>query len=122
MKNFDIDPKYFTSVNVHEEKRKYRGKKELTPQELIEVIKGEDLLWSMISTKDHPEFEKLRNELARQGYIEKFEGVWNCDTVLKHFSLNNILEFKPDDTFYSAGAMHYDWEHAKKNKKENNDN
>ena len=101
--NFEIDDQYLTSVSIVEGGSLYAGKKELTDDELVKVLKGEDR-WARYSSDDHPEFKKLREELGSLGYIKIERGWWNGDEVLKPFTLNGA-KFKKRDQFPCGSAM-----------------
>lgn len=101
--NFEIDEKYITSVPVVKSWSVFDNKKDLTEDDLILILKGEDRFTSH-STNDHPEFALLRNKLEELGYIQTQRQWWNGDVVLKEFTLNGY-RFNVDDTFYSACAM-----------------
>ncbi len=106
---FEIDTQYLTSVTVIEEGSMYAGKKNLTDDELVKVLKGEDR-WKSTRSDDHPEFKKLRNELESQGYIKTQRAWWNGDEVLKPFTLNGYKFFKNEKFPCSAaitGHMKY---------------
>lgn len=83
----------------------YDGKKDLTHEELIKVLKDEDKCRS-ISSIDHPEFTNLREQLGRDGFIRIERGWWNGDRVLKPFLLNNV-KFKKGEQFSCAAAMKF---------------
>lgn len=100
---FKIDDAYICSVTTHKEWSTYHGRTDLTPDELVKVIKGEDRC-SITSSEDHPEFAKLREELGSRKYIEIQRGWWNGDRVLKPFLLNGFL-FEKDEKFPSGCAM-----------------
>lgn len=103
MHEINIDPAFFTSVTVRKEWGRYDGRTDLTDEELINVIKGEDR-YSMTSSEDHPEFAKLRFELEKDGYIKVQRSWWNGDIVLKPFLLNG-KKFKTGEQFPAACAM-----------------
>lgn len=104
--NFTIDPSYLCSVTVREEYNIHAGKKSLTDDELVEVLKGNGK-WTSVSNKDHDEFTELRNRLERDGFIKTQRGWWNGDRVLKEFSLNGAI-FHPDDKFMCGAAIKHD--------------
>jgi hypothetical protein len=75
----------------------------LTSDELMRILKGEDKITSL-TFKDHPEFNRFREQLSDEGYI-RIEHSWcNGDRVTKSFTLNDV-EFKVGDKFCSACAM-----------------
>ena len=100
---FEIDESFLTSVTIRKEWNMYVGKKKLTPDELIKILKGEGVC-SSISSEDHPEFAKLREQLGAEGYIEIQRRWWNGDHVLKPFTLNG-KKFKKGEQFPSGCAM-----------------
>lgn len=81
----------------------FRDKTDLTPDQLIKVIKGEDQC-SSTRSEDHPEFTKLREHLGNAGYIEIERGWWNGDRVKIPFTLNGV-PFLKGGQFPSACAM-----------------
>ena len=103
MKRFTIDEVYLCSVTVHERRFQFKDPKKPTIDELVRVLRGEYTSES-ISTKDHPSFTELREELGKKGYISIERNWWNGDRVLKPFRLNGYL-FKQDEKFPSGGAM-----------------
>ena len=103
LKQFTIDEQYITDVIVCKKRFIYSGKDNLTADELLKVLRGEDR-WITRSSKDHDEFTKLRNQLEELGYIKTERGWWNGDRVLKSFKLNEWT-FRKGDKFSSASAM-----------------
>lgn len=101
--NFEIDKNYLTTVTIRREWGMYDGKKNITDDELVKILKGEDRC-SSTHTEDHPEFTKLREKLGTDGYLCIQRNWWNGDRVTKKFMLNGKL-FKKDDSFPCAGAM-----------------
>ena len=101
--NFQIDDCYLESVSVIKRYSMYAGRESLTEDELVKVLLGEDICTSHY-TKDHPEFEKLREQLGSDGYIRIQRGWWNGDEVIKPFTLNG-KKFKKSAQFPSACAM-----------------
>lgn len=89
----------------------YAGKKDLTEEELLKVLKGEDICTSQ-STADHPEFAKLREQLGAEGYIRIQRGWWNGDEVTKPFTLNG-KRFRKGEQFPSGAAIRYTVQHKK---------
>jgi hypothetical protein len=100
---FEIDESFLTSVNIYKEWSMFKGKTDLTNDQLIKIIKGEDRC-SSLSSDDHPEFKKLREQLGTDGYIEIERRWWNGDHVLKPFTLNGA-KFKKGEQFPSGCAM-----------------
>lgn len=101
--NFTIDEQYLTSVTVEQDWSVFQDRDELTQEELVQIIQGKDRIRS-ISSIDHPEFTKLRDQLENMGYIKTVRNCWNGDSVLKSFTLNGY-DFEPGDRFLSATAM-----------------
>ena len=66
---FEIDPAYLVDVTVRKEWSTLKGKSDLSNEDLIKIVKGEDRM-TMVSSIDHPEFTKLREQLGEQGYIK----------------------------------------------------
>ena len=100
---FEINDQYLTSVTVHKKWSMYQNRKELTEDELVKVLKGEDIC-SSIGSDDHDEFKRLRNQLEEEGYIKTERGWWNGDSVLKDFTLNGA-KFKKGEQFPSGAAI-----------------
>jgi hypothetical protein len=101
--DFYIDDAYLTDVVVRTEYPRYNDRTDLTAEELISVIKHPSPSVS-VGTKDHPEFNRLREQLERDGYIQVQRGWWNGDRVLKPFRLNSKT-FKKGEQFPCAAAM-----------------
>lgn len=101
--NFKIDYSYITSVSIVKTYSIYAGKKAVTDDELVKILKGEDR-YTSIGSDDHPEFKKLREELSNSGYIRIERGWWNGDFVLKSFTLNGY-KFNKGEKFPCAAAM-----------------
>ena len=94
LREFYIDEAYLCSVTTYKEWSIYtQDGREPTPEELVKMLKGEGKC-SMTGHEDHPEFDKLREELGRLGYID-IERSWiNGDTVRKSFKLNGYIARK----------------------------
>ena len=105
LKQFTIDESFICDQHIRESFSVYAGKdpKELTPTELMKILKGEDIMTSY-STQDHPMFTELREQLGREGYISIQRGWWNGDRVTKGFKLNEWT-FRKGQQFSSATAM-----------------
>jgi hypothetical protein len=102
---FVIDEQFLCSVSVVTRFSSYSNKAldELTPEELVKIMKEEDVV-TYSSTMDHPEFTKLRDQLEQLGYIKTQRNWWNGDTVLKPFYLNE-WKFKKNTQFSCADAL-----------------
>ena len=111
---FYIDEQYIRSVTIRKEWGMYDHipKNELTPEQFIKVLKGEDRCTSTYS-EDHPEFTRIRDELERLGYISTCRQSWNGDRVLKPFKVNE-WKFKRGDKFCSSAAMRVSIDCARK--------
>ncbi len=103
LKNFELDEQYFTDVMITESGSIYGDRTNLTDAELIKVIRGE-ATWTSTFSKDHPNFNHLREQLEREGYISVERGWWNGDQVLKSFKLNGLI-FRQGGKFPCAAAM-----------------
>ena len=101
--DFTIDEQYLTDVNVRTETSLLSDSENPTPDDLIRILKGHDKMITH-SNKDHDEFTKLRNQLEEQGFISCQRNCWNCDTVLKPFTLNGY-RFKKNVRFPCAAAL-----------------
>ena len=103
LKQFTIDEQYITDVTVRQEGSMFGDRTNLTNDELLKVLKGEER-WVTTTSKDHDEFTRLRNQLEELGYIKTERGWWNGDRVLKAFKLNEWT-FRKGDKFASAAAI-----------------
>lgn len=109
MKNFELPNYAFCSVTTHKEWSSLSRKKEpLTDDELVKMLKREDIM-SVTSSEDHPEFAALRNLLEKEGFIETQRNYWNGDTVLQSFTLNGKL-FLKGHRFLCGAAMQHEME------------
>lgn len=100
---FTIDLEYLKGVTVKKDLSPYKGKEDLTADELIGALKWTSNSYE-ISSIDHPEFTKLREKLENHGYISIQRGWWNGDVVLKPFTLNSF-KFKKGARFPCAAAL-----------------
>ena len=102
---FQIDDAYLSSINIHKEWSIFDHipKDQLTPDQLIYILKGKDRCTS-VTTDDHPEFSKFRDQLEADGYIIKGPK-WNADRVLKSFSVNGY-RFDKGERFLCASALY----------------
>src|SRR5271166_3733125 len=96
--NFYIDEAYLTSVTI----RTIRVEGKTDEERVLDRLKGTEQI--SISTIDHPEFTKLREQLGKDGYIYIERGWWNGDMVLKSFTLNGF-KFKKSEAFACASAL-----------------
>lgn len=103
--NFVIDENFLTSVTIRKEWGRFDHipDNELTDEQLVIMIKGEDRCAST-SSDDHPEFKKLRFMLGERGFINIQQRWWNGDTVLKPFTLNGA-QFDINEQFPSGAAI-----------------
>lgn len=104
MREFFISEEYLTDVPNNHIKYKYDTTKELTNEQLVDILVNGNIQYRVYGTKDHPEFTKLRKELESLGYINVCTYSSNGDMVLKPFKLNG-KRFKKNDRFYCACAM-----------------
>ena len=109
---FTIPEEYLTSVTVRTEHDFVKDRNNPTPEDIIKILKGYDKSVS-ISSKDHDEFTKLREQLAELGYIKIERKWWNGDEVLKPFTLNGF-KFKKNSKFSCASALGISIKLAKK--------
>lgn len=113
MKEFTINSTYLTSVTEHKEWNTYtKDGRVPTADELLLVLAGKGKC-GVTSSKDHPEFAKLREQLGAEGYIHIERGWWNGDRVVEPFKLNG-MKFKPGEQFSCAGALDNTFQSAKK--------
>ncbi len=103
VKKFNIDPAYLTDMMVKESYSIFRGKEILTDEDMVIILKGEDIVTSQYNI-DHPEFTKLREQLAQEGYIKIERGWWNGDHVTNDFMVNDF-PFKEGEKFPCAAAL-----------------
>lgn len=103
LRQFTIDESFIRDVTVRTEHDFIKDRANPTHDDLIKILKGHDKSVS-ISSKDHDEFTKLRNQLEELGYIKCERGWWNGDRVLKSFKLNEWT-FKKGHKFCCASAM-----------------
>lgn len=99
---FHIEPEYACSV-THREVKYHIDRENPSEADTILILKNQHKS-ETISTRDHPEFAKLRNNLETEGFIKVERRWWNGDTVLKPFNLNGF-EFRENDSFPSSGYM-----------------
>ena len=102
---FQIDEKFICDVTIRDEWGAFDhiDEEDLTAEQLITILKGEDRC-SSVGSKDHPEFNKLREQLGRGGYIKIESSSWNGDRVLQPFRLNGV-KFKIGEQFMCGAAM-----------------
>ena len=104
MREFFIPEEYLTDVPNNHIKYKYDTTKELTHEQLLDILVNGNIQYRIYGTKDHPEFTELRELLEKEGYI-KVERSWsNGDRVLKSFKLNEKM-FKKSQQFPCAAAL-----------------
>lgn len=112
MKRFYIDINYVTSVTVTTTHTIRQRTDELDEDFIVRKLKTNFTSGYSVHCEDHPEFNKLREQLGKDGYIEIVKNCWNADTVLKSFYLNDVL-FSKRRQFLSASALHYHLTHGK---------
>jgi len=112
--DFTLDESCICDVQIKEEYSVYKGidPDNLTPEAMIKILRGEDKI-TIHSSKDHPEFDRFREQLGNEGYIRIERGWWNGDRVLKPFTLNGV-EFEIGEQFSSACAMKHHLAFARK--------
>lgn len=103
--NFEIDVSSLKQITITKSRSIYANQTYLTHDQLIKIIKGEDIFTSM-HAEDNPEFTELRELLGAQGFIRIERLWWNGDEVQKEFTLNGHL-FRQGDQFPSASPMKY---------------
>jgi hypothetical protein len=104
LKNFEIDKQYICGQSVHEYVDCLSNRENPTADDLILILKGEDRRRVSTSSRDHPQFAELRNNLEAQGYIKTVRNSWNGDMVVKSFKLNGRL-FKKGQSFLCGAAQ-----------------
>lgn len=114
---FEINPNSLRDVTIRKEWGMYDHIKQedLTPEQLIKIIKGEDRC-SSTGSEDHPDFKELRNTLEEQGFIECQRNWSNGDRVLKPFSVNGA-QFYKGEKFHCGAAIKYTVMQKQKNKR-----
>ena len=102
---FQIDEKYICDITIRKEWGVFDHitEGELSTEQLISILTGKDRC-SSVSSEDHPEYNKLREQLGRDGYIKIQECSWNGDRVIQPFSLNGV-KFKIGEQFLCGAAM-----------------
>jgi hypothetical protein len=112
--DFILDESCICDVHIKEEYSVFKGRdpESLTSDEVLRILKGTDKIISH-SSKDHPEFNRFREQLGSEGYISIERSWWNGDRVIKPFTLNGV-KFKVGDQFSSACAMQGHLEFARK--------
>ena len=110
---FTIDPAYLTSITI---RKNFEPTWSDTEEDLVKALKHDPTRCYSISNQDHPEFEKLREQLGRDGYIKIERGWWNGDIVTKPFILNGV-KFKTGEQFPCAPALSYTLKVRPKTKK-----
>ncbi len=98
--NLTIDPVYLVSVTVRTD---HKPKFDNTEEGLLKALTYKNDCYS-ISSIDHPEFDKIRRLLEKEGYLNVQRNSWNGDTVLKLFTFNG-KKFKKGERFPCACAM-----------------
>jgi hypothetical protein len=110
MREFSILEEYLTNVSDNYVKYKYDTTKELTHEQLVEILVNGNIAYTSRGSKDHPKFTELRELLEKEGYI-KVERSWsNGDRVLKSFKLNEKM-FKKNQQFPCAAALKWQLKH-----------
>jgi len=104
MREFTILKEYLTDVTDNYVKYKYDTTKELTNEQLVDILVNGNIAYKSFGIKNHPEFEKLRDQLEELGYIRTSRNSSNGDRVLKTFKLNDMI-FDEQTTFYCAAAL-----------------
>lgn len=115
MKNFELDIQYATSVSIRKEHRPKQRPDETSEDFLIRKLQSSPDPVVSLSSEDHPEFTKLREQLGKEGYITIERGWWNGDRVVKPFYLNDV-KFSKGDKFCCASAMKWTLEHGASDK------
>ena len=114
---FEIAITSLSSIHIRKEWGMYDHVpvEELTPDQLVKILKGEDRC-SSLSDDDHPDFVEMRNTLEEQGYIKTQRSWWNGDTVTKDFIFCGS-KFKKGDSFPCGAAMKGHLKFMKKNRR-----
>lgn len=104
MREFTVPEEYLTDVSKTSVRYKYDTTKELTNEQLVDILVNGNILSTTLWHECHPKFTEFRELLEKEGYI-KIERSWsNGDRVLKPFKLNNKT-FKKNEQFPCAAAM-----------------
>jgi hypothetical protein len=112
MNRFYIDLAYATSVTIVTEHHIKQTPNESEADFLVRKLATKESPVRSISSEDHPEFSKLREQLGRERYIDITRNCWNADVVIKSFYLNDIL-FKKRSRFLCGSAILYDLKNGK---------
>lgn len=102
---FIIDEDCVCSVNITTYYNKLENPDNPTHDDLIKILEGKHRT-SVTKNVDHPEFAKLREKLASEGFIRIERGWWNGDRVLRPFTLNGV-QFEKEDQFVCGAAMKF---------------
>lgn len=104
MREFSILEEYLTDIPKKLVRYKYDTTKELTNEQLVDILVNGNISSTTLWHECHPKFTEFREQLEQEGYI-KIERSWsNGDRVLKPFNLNNKT-FKKGEQFPCAAAM-----------------
>jgi hypothetical protein len=100
--HFRIDNQYLTQITVRATTDIYEKTGDPETDVFNKLVSSSTA--SSYSSEDHPEFDRLRRELGRLGYIRIESGWWNGDSVLKPFTLNDA-QFRVNDKFCCGAAI-----------------
>lgn len=104
MREFTILEEYLTDVPKKIVRYKHNTTKELTHEQLVDILVNGNISSTTIWSECHPKFTEFREQLEKEGFI-KVERSWsNGDRVLKPFKLNGKT-FKKEEQFPCAAAM-----------------
>lgn len=100
---FEMDLAHCTSITIRKQWSMYDGKTNLTHEQLVKILKGEDRC-SSIHSEDHPEFAKMRDFLEKYGFITTSRNSWNGDYVKREFIFCGS-KFNVGEKFPSGAAI-----------------
>jgi hypothetical protein len=101
---FEIAEEYMTSVSTRTVVYDLENEENPTENDLLKIMQGTHIKYTVSGSDDHPEFTKFRNSMSEDGFIKIERGWWNGDMVLVPFYLNGKY-FQVGDQFPSAPAM-----------------
>jgi hypothetical protein len=104
MREFTILEEYLTDVPKYLVRYKHDTTKELTNEQLVDILVNGNVSSTTIWHECHPKFTELREQLEQEGYIKTERSWLNGDRVLKSFKLNEKM-FKKSQQFPCAAAL-----------------
>lgn len=112
MKKFFINDSFLTVVFIQKTEYKYDLSKELTNEQLADLLINGNTAYHKTVSQCHPIFLALREKLLKQGYIDEMRS-WSRDNdfrVLIPFMINGHL-FEKNTRFPTALEIGYRIKH-----------